>query len=260
MSRHDSPCVGDSDGSLHPAENLQALDFPCNVVEPSNTKPLKEALAAFTLAEQHIKSAEIAGSDIDIPSVNELRYFGFHICKALSYEKEDGALQLEEIKKAHKHCKRASFDAIELGLVEALEEIRDFDELFSGKVVISSVISSYADKMSQVDQISDTIQKHNKADRDEYYSESLGFLKELRDIARFLKKSKDDLAVRMQENNNAESRATKAEKTTRYSIAIAILVPLLTVGFNSYKASPVDSAVVIDSGTACTPALGLKKE
>jgi len=244
-----SECTLESKGE-HPLEQIINADFPCSIVSPENLSQLKVALAAYATAEQHIKSAELSGNDVDIPSINELRYFGYHICKAFACDASDGgkALQLDELKKAHKHCKRASYDAIELGLVEALESISDFNDQFKGRVVISEVISDYAEKKAKVKKIQELMNSNKNADRDEYYVESLQHMKDLKNIAAYLDECTDDLTHKITENNNKEVKANR----TFYTGLVMIFIATLTLGVQWYRASKIPTPARTDDTATST--------
>lgn len=205
-------CTEDTKGNHHPLDNIIEADFPCTIISIENVEQLKQSLKSYATAEMHIKAAELSGSDVDIPSINELRYFGYHLCKALSCDNSHKGKekQLDELKKAHKHCKRASYDAIELGLVESLEEIKDFIERFKGQVVVSDVVPDFAAKKTRVSEVADMMRNHPKPDRDEYYEESLTYLTELRAVASYFDNCSDDLTRKIEENLDIRNKADAA--------------------------------------------------
>ncbi|MFC3152160.1 hypothetical protein ACFOEK_14060 [Litoribrevibacter euphylliae] len=216
-------CTSDADGSLHPVTELSQLSLPPqNLVNQVNLELLEQALESFVDAEEHIKHAELNTSEVVIPSINELRYFGYHITKAL--KTNDEATQAEELKKAIKHCKRASYDAVELGIISALENIQSFQESFRGKISISSTISDYAGKMQQVEDVKKAISSTPKDDRDDYYKYCQENLKEIQDIYNYISQYEDDLTLALEESltnkdrlNKAEERAEKAEERAEKS-------------------------------------------
>ena len=66
----------------------------------------------FQRAEKSVKKAEHIDDGIIIPSINELRYFGYHILIAMQNENNREEV-LSEFKKAEGHAKRAIYDASE---------------------------------------------------------------------------------------------------------------------------------------------------
>lgn len=84
---------------------------------------LSSILASWREAEARLKRTERVRRELIIPAVNELRYAGFHLLEGLT--SNDESQRTEQLTKAHRHCKRACYDAVE---AEVLYLIGQFDE------------------------------------------------------------------------------------------------------------------------------------
>lgn len=123
---------------------------------------------AFEEAEGAIKKAEHAGEDLPIPSINELRYAGFHHAKAdklLSEGDESGAI--ENIQKAIRHANRARFDAYEFYIAVYSERVKDIFESFKGyEYIASRHIPNYKKHTAKLNEIGNMIENTNDMDKE----------------------------------------------------------------------------------------------
>ena len=116
-------CVGkDKIASPHHEQPINPDDV-VPLVKEENRPIFQDVAKAFCEAERRMKKIEWMDGT-DVPSINELRYVGYHLFKAC--QQDDTVLQREELRRAERHCKRASFDALELGMITQLERINDF--------------------------------------------------------------------------------------------------------------------------------------
>ena len=115
------------------------------------TDDLLDVVKLFNLAESKLKSTELQVFEVDIPSINELRYAGHHIVKHISGDTDD------HIEKAEKHCKRAIYDAHELSVVDSLEKIRLFEKDYRISINIVKVVHGYPVKIAEVNAINQRI-------------------------------------------------------------------------------------------------------
>lgn len=75
----------------------------------------------FIKAEGAVKDAEMRNGELLIPAINQLRYSGHHIAKALLNGDVNDAKNQSELTKAINHCRRAYFDAKEAIMLERFE-------------------------------------------------------------------------------------------------------------------------------------------
>jgi len=253
-------CVGeDKDLEALHKEPIEPLELVPLVAE-SNLDMFNNVATAFAEAERRIKSGELMDG-VDIPSVNELRYVSYHLFKALKSGIADD-LQREELKRAERHCKRASFDALELGIITAIEKVAVFREEYTC-FPVSDVLSDYHDMMSDVQEAVDFL--HAKAGseyRDEYYAEAERKVTRLVQITRKLQASKEDLNKKRQLFEEEQARATQADeraerqlKISNSRLKLAVLALLLGVGGLFFKFIPT-----VDGFTTADPQKTVSEE
>ena len=153
---------------------------------------LHRLVQLFETAEKHVKKAEDVNGNIVIPSINELRYFGYHIAKALLAE-DDPATLAKEIEKAEGHAKRAIYDASEALIVFYLEKAEQFHIRHQDSDSIVEILPEYIDYLDQLEQIKTQIHeiRDNQdayRNRDQYYEQTLPFIDSLsRIVSKFQK-------------------------------------------------------------------------
>lgn len=222
-------------------------------------KQIQEIVALFRKAERLIKRIETLESALSIPSVNELRYVGYHLCCALvgdgcldprsapitdtaDSRSEDERID-EQIVSAKRHCKRALYDAYEIGIVHHLESIEAFEEKHaSDSDLVLEVVPDYPDLLAHAADASvllDQVKQDNYDDRDAYYEQAephhnrLGELaKKLRVCDTFVTKK-----VNRRRKEEAEERAEKLRLKRRFQcqMLIGLLSVLLTTAWIVYR-------------------------
>ena len=83
---------------------------------------LRQIVGLFDQAENLLKEVEKVCGDLTVPSINQLRYVGYHIARAIVAQHDDSFF--DELKKAENHCKRAIYDAYEVGILYFLDGIK----------------------------------------------------------------------------------------------------------------------------------------
>lgn len=143
------------------------------IIHKNNTSLFNNLIAEFEKAENRLKLIERQNiqEGIDIPSINELRYAACHIIRALKENDSESPedTQEEEIKRAIRHCQRASYDAIEAGILSQLYIVKEFQEEYKN-IVISTVIKDWNEILITANNINKTIQdvKINDEKEDNY--------------------------------------------------------------------------------------------
>lgn len=143
--------------------------FPAELAQTIHTNNLEifnEMASSFINAEKYLKLVEIDGL-LDIPSVNELRYVGFHLLKSM----ESGIIedvQAEELRRAKRHCERACYDAVELGVLQLLREVSNFQVKYQNYNTASHM-SDYHSLLTECESIKDFMGTTSTEDKPEYY-------------------------------------------------------------------------------------------
>lgn len=197
-------------------------------IHPENTEAMSLVMMAFRQAEVDIKTVELEsyGEDLNIPSINELRYVGHHLCKAFS-EGISVAAQAEEFKRAQRHAERASYDAIELGIIAQLEAIRDF-QLDTKNDDLSKTWPNYIDDMEKVESAKKFILEHSVSrERENYFADCSAHYKEIEKVISKINVARPKVvATRKQERT---SRILGLFKWLGVVLASGLFTLLLTV-------------------------------
>ena len=96
----------------------------------------------YNEAECFIKQVETHQADISIPAINELRYAGHHLLKAVVAD--DAEVFQKELRKAESHCQRAMYEASESGILYFLGLVNEFAGDFKD-VPITQVVPDYVE-------------------------------------------------------------------------------------------------------------------
>jgi len=151
----------------------------------------QELLRLFEKAEQELKSTEYDVDELEIPSVNELRYAGYHLTRARARELESGGhLDLaagDELDKARRHCQRAIFDAIEIRIVSYLESLREIHKAYASAGVAdiaSQYIDGYIDDLTAADRARAFLAeaRNDHPNREQYYDRCRPYIESLDEI------------------------------------------------------------------------------
>jgi len=189
------------------------------------TKTYKESVAhlfeCFRNAEDEIKKFEKEYGEVPIPSINELRYAGYHIAEAAQNNSSEVSIK-ENIAKAVNHCKRAKYDAHEASSMLVLEKIKDFNERYRKVTETQKIISDYSSILGEVNEVSDNLQEtipNNFDSRDEYYTAVENGNKRLKNILKKLEESEPAIEALIAENNNLKKRDSR-----RFVIQITLAI------------------------------------
>ena len=140
-------------------------------LQNANSDILQKFSDTYKQAEDQIKIVELIDKELVIPSVNQLRYAGYHIAKGVACF--DIAELNKHIEKAVNHCKRSYYDANEVAVIYYLEEIQAFQNDFGKTNAVLSVVSDYCDLLAQAQDAADHIEEIKKThfeDRDDFYT------------------------------------------------------------------------------------------
>lgn len=97
----------------------------------------EEILRLYNEAESFIKEVELCVSEIAFPAINELRYSGHHLLKALV---SAGPEQFnKELSDALDHCHRSMYESSEAGIGYLLDLLKAFDTDYRDVPVIETV-------------------------------------------------------------------------------------------------------------------------
>jgi len=181
----------------------------------------------FDEAEAKLKEIEQLSSELSIPSVNELRYVGYHLTKALCSQSEDDFS--DEVDRAERHAKRAIYDANEIGLIYLLEQVQLFQADYAKSTEIIDVIPDYIKLCRRVDEASDfmrNIRENNHKERDKYYAECGPHCVALKEIYQTLTLARPEI-------NKREYAKSVQEKSSTRRFVITVLLMLTAICVSS---------------------------
>jgi len=180
----------------------------------------------YKLAEQKVKLIEVLDNNLYIPSVNELRYAGYHLSKATVANTHKTATR--ELNKALKHCKRAIYDAIEVGITFYLEVLKLFFYDYR-LVVITPIIPDLTAIKIRISEIRDFITKPRTNERVAFWEECTQLFIEIQQIAAQFENSREELNKISEQHRIESQRHRHSTILTYVGIIIAILVSVLTI-------------------------------
>lgn len=150
-----------------------------------NYEHLCQVLAEeFSQSERAIKQVEHGGAEPPIPSINELRYAGFHhiVANQLKINGEHEKA-LEEMRKALRHVRRARFDVNEFYLTICAEQIAAYRKSFSGyEYLAAQIIPNFCSHMNAMREAGRLIEQASSWDKESpaYLEKSESILKKMR--------------------------------------------------------------------------------
>lgn len=189
----------------------------------------------FQLAEDYLKktettprpvvdeSAECLGNDLVaaglvFPAVNELRYAGFHACKAYDGEHDF----TKELEAAIRHCKRAIYDVLDTQLEFYLFSCDRFIDDYN-EITVVDTVPDFLDDYSVIEDIKDSPSHRDSSDRYKEWEEKSECVQQIQDIYRrwraarlelnkLVTKGQDELRRQNEKEQNELRRQVKEER------------------------------------------------
>lgn len=145
----------------------------------------------FQKAEDKLKLVErLHDEGLVVPSVNELRYSGYHLLRALNTT--DPEERSGHIDRAERHCCRAIYDAVEVSILDRLEAIRRFEDDYR-LVEVTRVLPNYVELRGRVRKAEELITTTDEDDRERYYDICEQHYSELERVAATLEDARPEL-------------------------------------------------------------------
>ncbi|MDQ5911411.1 MAG: hypothetical protein QG599_3508 [Pseudomonadota bacterium] len=197
-----------------------------------NAEELDKVSVLFNHAEAKLKLIErLHSQELVVPSVNELRYAGFHIIQALSAPSPE--TEKENWQRAANHCKRAIYDALEVGVLDRLEAFKQF-EIDYRLVEIPLIIPSYIDlrtvarKAQQL--IADLENIEAYKDRDRYYQDIENHFNELNDAVDKITDARPELNKILNNRRKQFYLILVGIAATIFAGLLSVILPLYLLG------------------------------
>lgn len=161
----------------------------------------------FSKAESESKTAENLEAELGIPSINELRYAGYHairarMCELGALDDNDTSVK-EELARACRHCDRSIYDSNEVQMTWYLERLGETHQAYAHSHVtdiVAGVVDGYIHDLVTLDQATDFLRetKLEHENREKYYQACEPHLEQVRCVYRKWKNSAPviDAAIR----------------------------------------------------------------
>ena len=192
---------------------------------------LQRLLDLFEQAETKIKNFELITSEgLFIPSINQLRYAGYHIVRSLLNDDEK-ELQAERVK-AINHVKRAIYDIDESLLIYYIESAANFKEKYNDSGFTTEVVTDYPEKLAMLDEANKSIQQlrednNNYQDREQFYQKLNPYLDKLSKIVAIFEQSAPLIANKQQDKDNQDLKNKRYFFIMAFIGIIGIIVALI---------------------------------
>jgi len=191
---------------------------------------LDEIVRLFEEAELEIKAVEGLQKQLGVPSINQLRYAGYHLAKAYRLNAAD-----EELVLAERHCKRAIFDTGEAAIFFYLDYFDAFHKAYGSSDALPPWCDNYADYLMEVNRIHteiEDIRENNYDNRYDFYQQSKEGRKSLHSIYLKLRAIEPTVSQCQQEIDRKEARSARRFLVATF-IGIATLVVAVVALFNN---------------------------
>ena len=152
----------------------------------------------FEKTEKILKEVETLNSKISFPPINELRYAGYHLCRAISAQ--DEIEKNKQIQKAQNHGQRAFYDAHEIGIIFFLDAIEYFRNTFQAHFSSETDFIQDLLKAEKARKLIDNTRKE-VAERATYFQECEPHYHSLKDIHSKYRELEPILASKARRNN-----------------------------------------------------------
>lgn len=156
-----------------------------------------------------------------VPAINELRYAGYHLLHALTNDSEPAE---DQITKAVNHCKRASYEAAEAGIITCLIKISIFKDDYK-RVVISDVVDDWHEILRDCEKCKSELatSREKGDDRSGDFDIHMDAFRLLRDHCAILDASRDDMNKKIRKEQSNQRRFVFNVSVAIIGIIVAII-------------------------------------
>jgi hypothetical protein len=207
-------------------------------LEAGLDKSLADFREVWDKAEARIKRTERLNTKLTIPAVNELRYAGYHLLRAVTYTAQSGDDDnaQQSLHKGILHCRRSTYDAVDAEAMLYLERARKFEDEYRG-IVIDLPGFDYVAVRARVREARDVMGEARKVweSRDQYHQKMMEHCDVLKAAADSMEDASSELTKKKELAKATETRALKAERRVTIQICISIVAILAALsGWATY--------------------------
>ena len=212
-----------------------------SLVNDKYKKSIGEVFECFKNTEHKIKQFEKEHGELSIPSINELRYVGYHFAEATLATSEVSIRA--NIQKALNHCKRAKFDTYEASTTLILERIKNFHSTYSHIKETQDIITDYVGDLANVQRITNELQEIVSASyetREQYYEAIGNNHDELKLLSQKFELAKPQIELLVDDNNKKKKSSTRRFVTT-LMVSLLGITAILSVRLGVFDADKVET-------------------
>ena len=178
-------------------------------VPPEYADQIHEICNLYNTAEMDLKNVGRIKDTLIITGVNQLRYAGQHLSRALVAA--DSAKVKDNLISATKHAKRAIFDVNDSAIHFYLTRIDHIRTKDFPRVDFSSIVDQYGEIKNVIRKAREHIEitEESQSDREQYYKAAREHVQKLKDAHDTLESYRDDF-VSHARNQNSKRLATWA--------------------------------------------------
>ena len=184
-----------------------------------------EFIAEYDRADELCKRVQLFRQEAGIPAINEIRYAGYHLRHA--YGTDGRITDTDQLRRAKAHAQRASYEAAEAGLVQALKEISLFKNQYKD-VIVTGDVKDYTLILARSDEAQGRlgVRRSLGDGQDLDHVRHMELFEQLSQAANLLHSARPEINKRMR-----ESRTSKR----RWLITTAIAITALFIAFFKEK-------------------------
>lgn len=219
---------------------------------PNHISTIAEFRAEYRKADLFCQEVQSFVNSAGVPAINELRNAGQHLLAAID---DQGAIRSQiDLNAGTAHCRRACYEAYEMGILTALLTIEKFKDDYR-TVTAGDVIPDYADILvaAQEAQRAVEVGRHPEFDRAQDHTHRMDAFRRLRQCA-------DRVTVAREEMNKKVDAATTAARASAKNLAIgavglavAIIGLLIAIWQLAGLRTPWGDESQIEQGSTRTP-------
>lgn len=181
----------------------------------------------YDLADRTAKKVQKFVRLAGVPAINELRYVAHHLVNTMMPATPNVDTE-KELQRAINHCKRATYEASEAGILFAFDRIAEFKEDYRS-VVISSVVPDWSDILALCETVTRRIAETREAgeDRTPDHTDFERLFDQLVTVCNRLDKARDDMNKLVDKERRDARRFVWMLVPTVVAVAVAVLAMVL---------------------------------
>lgn len=177
----------------------------------------------YDLADRTAKKVQRFVSMAGVPAINELRYVAHHLINVVAPADQHVDTD-KELQRAINHCKRATYEASEAGILFAFDRIDQFKQDYR-RVMISSVVSDWSDILALCSNVTHRLAEAREAgeDKTQDHSDFEQLFERLVAICSRLDEARGEM-------NKLVQHDRKAARQFLVTVAFSLLGVVVTIG------------------------------